>query len=63
MAQAPAPEHVVEGGLPTEALVAQVVIAKYADALPLYRQATIMARQGIIVNRSVLAGWVGAACW
>ena len=61
--QAPAPEHVVEGGLPTEALVAQVLIAKYADALPLYRQATIMARQGIIVNRSVLAGWVGAACW
>jgi len=63
VAQAPAPEHVVEGGLPTEALIAHVVIAKYAEALPLYRQATIMARQGIMVNRSVLAGWVGAACW
>lgn len=63
VAQAAAPAHVVEGGLPTEALIAHLLTAKYADGLPLYRQAGIMARQGITVDRSVLAGWVGAACW
>ena len=45
--QAPAPERLIENGLPTEALVAQVLVAKYADHLPLYRQAQIWARQGI----------------
>lgn len=44
--QAPAPAHIVEGGIPTEALIAQVLVAKYADHLPLYRQAQIYARQG-----------------
>jgi transposase len=44
--QAPAPAHVVEGGLPTEALIAQVAVSKYADHCPLYRQAGIYARQG-----------------
>jgi len=43
--QAPAPARIVEGGLPTEALIAQVLVAKYADHLPLYRQAQIYARQ------------------
>ncbi len=61
--QTPAPDHVVSGGLPTEALVAQVLVGKYADGLPLYRQARILARQGIEIDRSVLAGWVGHACW
>ncbi|SOE01850.1 IS66 family transposase [Caenispirillum bisanense] len=61
--QAPAPDHVVAGGLPTEALIAQVLVGKYADGLPLYRQARILARQGIEIDRSVLAGWVGHACW
>ena len=42
--QAPAPARLVEGGLPTEALVAHVLVARYADHLPLYRQAQMMAR-------------------
>ena len=37
--QAPAPARIVEGGIPTEALIAQVLVSKYADHLPLYRQA------------------------
>src|SRR5436190_10102766 len=46
--QAPAPARVIEGGLPTEATVAQLLVSKYADHLPLYRQAQIYARQGTI---------------
>jgi transposase len=61
--QAPAPARLVEGGLPTEALVSQVAISKYADHLPLYRQAQIFARQGIELDRSTLADWVGQAAW
>lgn len=61
--QAPAPARIVEGGLPTEALIAQVLVAKYADHLPLYRQAQIYARQGIQLDRSTLADWVGRAAW
>lgn len=45
--QAPAPARLIEGCLPTEATVAQVLVSKYADHLPLYRQAQIYARQGI----------------
>jgi transposase len=59
--QAPAPPRLIEGGLPTEALVAEVVVSKYADHLPLYRQAQILARQGVKIERSTLASWVGAA--
>src|SRR4051812_24535163 len=47
----------------TEALLAHVLVAKYADFLPLYRQATIFARQGIELDRSTLSDWVGRACW
>ena len=61
--QAPAPPRIVEGGLPTEALIAHVLVAKYADHLPLYRQAQIYARQGIQLDRSTLADWVGRAAW
>ncbi|EQB16288.1 IS66 family transposase [Novosphingobium lindaniclasticum] len=61
--QAPAPGRIVEGGIPTEALIAQVLVAKYADHLPLYRQAQIYARQGIQLDRSTLADWVGRAAW
>jgi transposase len=57
--QAPAPARLIEGGLPTERLVAHVAVAKYADHCPLYRQAQILARQGIEVDRSTLAFWVG----
>jgi transposase len=61
--QAPAPGRLIEGGLPTEATVAQVLVAKYADHLPLYRQAQIYARQGIELDRSTLADWVGRAAF
>lgn len=61
--QAPAPARIVEGGIPTEALIAQVLLSKYADHLPLYRQAQIYARQGIELDRSTLADWVGRAAW
>ena len=45
--QAPTPARLIEGGLPTEATVAHVLVGKYADHLPLYRQAQIYARQGV----------------
>src|SRR5712672_1820056 len=61
--QAPAPARLIEGGLPTEATVAQVLVSKYADHLPLYRQAQIYARQGVNLDRSTLADWVGRAAF
>jgi transposase len=61
--QAEAPARLIEGGLPTEATVAQVLVSKYADHLPLYRQAQIYARQGIHLGRSTLADWVGHAAF
>jgi transposase len=61
--QAPAPARLIEGGLPTEAAVAHVVVAKYADHLPLYRQAQIWARHGINLDRSTLADWTGRAAF
>ena len=59
--QAPAPERLIKGGLPTEAMVAAVLVAKYAWHLPLYRQAQMLMSQGIDIKRSVLAFWVGYA--
>ncbi len=59
--QAPAPPRLIEGGLPTEQLVADVVVRKYADHCPLYRQAQILERQGIEIDRATLAFWVGYA--
>jgi transposase len=59
--QAPAPERLIKGGLPTEAMVASVLVAKYAWHLPLYRQAQMLAAQGVDIKRSVLAFWVGYA--
>ena len=61
--QAPAPARLVEGGMPTEAAVAHVAVARYADHTPLYRQAQGLARQGIEIGREVLAGWLGAAAF
>ena len=61
--QAHAPARLIEGGLPTEATVAHVLVSKYADHLPLYRQTQIYARQGIALDRSTLADWVGRAAW
>jgi transposase len=59
--QAPAPERLIKGGLPTEAMVASVVVAKFAWHLPLYRQAQMLLAQGLVIKRSVLAFWVGYA--
>jgi transposase len=53
-----APPRIVDGGIPTEALVAHVLVAKYADHLPLYRQAQIYAHQGVHLDRPTLADWV-----
>ena len=61
--QAPAPERVIAGGLATPALLAQVLVSKYCDHMPLYRQSQIFARHGVDLRRSTLAGWVGGACW
>ena len=61
LAQAPVPARLIEGGLPTDATVAQVLVSKYVDHLPLYRQAQIFARQGVNLDRSTLADWVGRA--
>ena len=59
--QAPAKPRLIEGGMPTEATVASVIVSKYADHLPLYRQSQIYARQGVDIDRSTLAFWVGKA--
>src|SRR6202040_2708355 len=61
--QAPAPARLIEGGIPTEATIAHVLVSKYADHLPLYRQAQIYARQGVNLDRSTLADWVGRAAF
>ena len=61
--QAPAKPRLIEGGMPTEATVASVIVSKYADHLPLYRQAQIYARQGVDLDRSTLAYWVGKAAY
>ena len=61
--QAPAPAWLIPGGMPTEATVAHVLVCKYADHLPLYRQAQINSRQGIDLDRSTLAAWVGKAAY
>ena len=61
--QAPAKLSLIEGGMPTEATVASVIVAKFADHLPLYRQAQIYARQGVDLDRSTLAAWVGKAAY
>jgi transposase len=57
---APRPAQPIDKGLPAPGLLAQVLVAKYADHLPLYRQAVIYARQGVFIPRSTQAGWVGA---
>jgi transposase len=59
--QAPAPEWLVPRGLPTEALVAHSMVAKFGDYLPFYRQADIYRRQGIDLDRTMLGEWSGRA--
>ncbi|QMV73206.1 IS66 family transposase [Comamonas piscis] len=57
--QAPVDAHVIDKGIPTAGLLAQVLVAKYADHLPLYRQESIFGRAGLAIPRSTLAQWVG----
>jgi hypothetical protein len=59
--QAKSPPHLIEGALPTEGAIAHVLVSKYADHLPLYRQSQIYKRSGLDLHRSTLAGWVGKA--
>lgn len=47
----------------TEAMIAHVLVSKFCDALPLYRQSQMLARQGVNLDRSTLGNWVGRACW
>jgi len=61
--QAPAPAHLIESALPSEGLIAHIIVSKFADHLPLYRQAQIYARGGLDLHRSTLAGWVGKAAF
>ncbi len=58
--QAPVAPHIIDKGIPTTGLLAQVLIAKYLDHLPLYRQEQIFGRAGLALPRSTLAQWVGA---
>ncbi|MBD9510555.1 IS66 family transposase [Ensifer sp. ENS10] len=57
--QARAPAHLLEGSWPTEALLAQVAVSKHSEHMPLNRQATVMARHGVPIDRTVLADWMG----
>ena len=57
--QAPVPAQIIDKGIPTAGLLAQVLVAKYADHLPLYRQEGIFARAGLDIPRSTLGAWVG----
>lgn len=59
--QAPAPSRPIDRGLAGPGLLAHVLVSKYADHQPLYRQSEIYAREGVDLDRSTLAGWVGAA--
>lgn len=56
--EAPMPAYVIDKGLATPGLLAHVLVAKYADHLPLNRQETIFARAGVALSRSTLAEWV-----
>jgi transposase len=59
LVQAPVPAQIIDKGIPTAGLLAQVLIAKYQDHLPLYRQEGIFGRAGLAIPQSTLAQWVG----
>jgi transposase len=61
LVEAAAPSRPIERGLAGPGLLAHVLVSKFADHLPLYRQSEIYARQGVEIERSTLAGWVGGA--
>jgi len=58
--QAPVDAHIIDKGIPTTGLLAQVLVAKFADHLPLYRQEAIFGRAGVAIPRSTLGAWVGS---
>jgi transposase len=59
LTQAPVPAQVIDKGIPTSGLLSHLLVAKYGDHLPLYRQESIFARAGLPIARSTLADWVG----
>ncbi len=59
LTQAPVPAQVIDKGISTAGLLAQVLVAKFADRLPLYRQESVFARAGLALPRSTLGEWVG----
>lgn len=59
LVQAPVPAQIIDKGIPTSNLLANVLVAKYGDHLPLYRLEEIYAREGVPLPRSTLAQWVG----
>jgi transposase len=59
LVQAPVAAHIIDKGIPTAGLLAQVLVAKFLDHLPLYRQEHIFKRAGMAIARSTLASWVG----
>jgi transposase len=59
LVQSPVAPHIIDKGIPTTGLLAQVLVAKYVDHLPLYRQEAIFARAGFAIPRSTLGQWVG----
>lgn len=61
--QALAPDRPITGGMATPGFLAHVLVSKYADHCPLYRQSEILTRSGIELDRSTLASWVGKICW
>ena len=60
LVQAPVAAHIIDKGIPTTGLLAQVLVAKFADHLPLYRQEAIFGRAGLAIPRSTLGAWVGS---
>jgi transposase len=61
--QPPMPSLPIERGRPGPGLIAHVLVSKYCDHLPLNRQSDIYAREGVSLDRSTLADWVGRAAW
>lgn len=61
--QAPAPAQAIDGGMVTEALLADIAVMKYGYQMPLYRQEQMFAAQGIALDRQTLASWMGRFAW
>lgn len=61
--QTPAPARPIDGGMASSALIIHILVSKFCDGLPAYRQAQMLARQGINLDRSTLTDWIGRSCW